>query len=262
MRGRDDDRGLLIPFVQVVTDILAIECSLLLSWWVRFHSPLTTIIPVTRGIPPLEIYLLGSAVVTVVLLSILGSYRMYGVRRNASRVDEMTGIARSVTTGMILIAAGAFFYREYSFSRLVFVYMWISGTVLLSLTRIMILEFEKSRHRRGMGLVRAAIVGSGIIGADLYRKMHGHAGLGIEIAGYAGEASIPGTGMTRLGNIDDIPRIIEKERLGALFLALSEDESPRLVDILNSCTGLHVEFYLVPDMMKLVTSRLRVEEFE
>jgi exopolysaccharide biosynthesis polyprenyl glycosylphosphotransferase len=256
------ENGLLIPFLQVITDVVAMEAALLCSYYLRFHSALVSIIPVTRGVPSLHVYMVGSLALILVWLFIMGSNRMYGVRRNASRIDELSGLFRSVTAVMILAAAATFFYREYSFSRLVFVYIWLMGIFSLSVTRLSILGFEKARHRRGKGIVRGAVAGSGILGSELYSTIDGHPGLGIEMAGYIGRPEVEGLSVRCLGQLEQISEIVENEAITVLFIALDADESNSLVSVLSGCVGMHIEFYLVPDMMKMVTSRFRVEQFD
>ncbi|MBU8921932.1 MAG: undecaprenyl-phosphate glucose phosphotransferase [Bacteroidales bacterium] len=256
------EKGLLIPFLQVVTDVIAMEAAFLCSYYLRFHSPLVSIIPVTRGIPSLRVYMVGSLALILIWLFIMGSNRMYGVRRNASRVDELSGLVKSVTTGMILAAAAAFFYREYSFSRLVFGYIWLLGIFFLSFTRLSILGFEKSRHRRGKDIVKGAVAGSGVLGNELFNTIDGHPGLGIKMIGYIGKPEKEDLSIRCLGQLDEISEIIENEGITVLFIALDVEENDMLVPMLSGCVGMHVEFYLVPDMMKMVTSRFRVEQFD
>ena len=53
-------KDLLIPLLTVVGDAAAIEAAFLFSFWVRFHSPLTSILPVELGVPSLNAYIYGS----------------------------------------------------------------------------------------------------------------------------------------------------------------------------------------------------------
>ena len=61
--SRSHRKDFFIPLLTVVADALAIEASFLASYWLRFYSPLTSIVPVTQGFPPLSAYILGSLVV-------------------------------------------------------------------------------------------------------------------------------------------------------------------------------------------------------
>src|SRR3989338_11004658 len=61
-------KDLFIPAATVFVDAVAIELAFLLSYWLRFHSPLTEFIPVTKGFPPLIAYVRGSLFVIPVWL--------------------------------------------------------------------------------------------------------------------------------------------------------------------------------------------------
>jgi len=61
----------IFPFFLFLADVAVIFSSFLLAYWVRFYSPLTEIVPVTKGIPPLSFYLYGSIFVAVVWVAVL-----------------------------------------------------------------------------------------------------------------------------------------------------------------------------------------------
>ena len=42
---------LIIPLLQVFIDVVAIEAAFLIAYWLRFHSFMTSWIPVTKGFP-------------------------------------------------------------------------------------------------------------------------------------------------------------------------------------------------------------------
>lgn len=260
MSRRGKDGELLIPFLQVLTDIIAVEGAFFISYWLRFHSPLTELVPVTRGIPPLDVYAVSSLFVTALMIILLERNSLYGVRRNSSRTDELGGIFRSVTTGMLIIAAATFFYREFSYSRLVFILIWLACIVLLATARFAIIDLERYRHRKGRGIKRAAVVGSGYGSRDVHGALAEQPGLGMDLVGFIGENPHLDPVLERLGPLDDIPGIIASQRLDVIFIAFGGDEESRLFDMIDRCAGLDVEFFLVPDVLEMMTSRLRVEE--
>ncbi len=48
---------IIFTLVTLFTDGLALFASMLLAYWLSFHSPLTTLFPIFRGIPPVSEYL-------------------------------------------------------------------------------------------------------------------------------------------------------------------------------------------------------------
>ncbi len=67
----------LIPLLAVVSDAVAIEGAFLLSYWLRFFSPLTSTFEVTLGIPPLATYVNSSLVFIPVWLFVFQSRGLY-----------------------------------------------------------------------------------------------------------------------------------------------------------------------------------------
>lgn len=260
MIKRPKEHGLFIPFLQVISDIIAIEGAFLVSYWLRFHSFLIDIVPVTKGSPSLNGYLLSSYLVTAVWLFIFQMNGLYGVRRNVSRVYEINRIIKSVIIGMLVAMAGAFLYRGYSFSRIVFFLIGVTSIVFIMIFRLGIINYERARHRKGKDLVCAAIAGSSTWVGDVLEAIRKNPGFGIDIVGYIGENVLLTESCAYLGPVDGIARIIKKQNLDVVFIAPGEKESRLFSDILQKCIGLNVEFYLLPDIIDIMTSRLRVEE--
>jgi exopolysaccharide biosynthesis polyprenyl glycosylphosphotransferase len=253
---------LLIPLMQALSDIVAIDISFLFSYWLRFYSPLTSVFPVVKGFPSLGVYVFSSWVVILVWLLIFRALSLYGTRRNAGPVDELYLVVKGVTLGMLIVMAVAFFYRGFSYSRLVFLLIWATSIIFLSVGRILLLYLERRLHRMGTGLVKGAIVGTSKWGERLHEKVHGHPGLGIQIVGRIGKSASPEHGIPLLGEKEEIAKIVEREGISVLFLALDDSETGELFLLMNECSGLDVKFYLIPSALEMMTSRIRVEEVE
>ena len=67
----------IFPFLLFLADVLIIFCAFFLAYWVRFYSPLTGILPVTKGIPPLSFYFYGSIFVALVWVAVFNAYGLY-----------------------------------------------------------------------------------------------------------------------------------------------------------------------------------------
>jgi len=260
--GSRKKNDLLIPFLQVFTDLVGIEVSFLGSYWLRFYSPLTVVFPVAKGFPSLSVYVVSSLVVMLVWLIIFKAMRSYRARKNASAIDEVYSVVKGVTLGMLIVMASAFFYRGFSYSRLVFVLIWTTSIVLLSASRILLIQYEKRLHRKRRGLLKAAIIGSSKWGETLFAKVNRQPGLGLDIIGYMGRSAFLSEKIRSLGSFRDIAKAVEGEGISILFLALDEIETPELFFLINECSGLNVKFYLVPNLLEMMTSQLSVEQLE
>ena len=111
----------LIPTLGVIFDAVSIEGAFVLAYLLRFYTRIFTFLPLTEDMPPLAAYLLSSLVVIPVWLLIFEAGKMYGGRRNVALGDEFYNIAKFITLKMLILLNDTFFYRAFSYSRIVFI---------------------------------------------------------------------------------------------------------------------------------------------
>ncbi len=256
----------LIPLLAVLSDIIAIEAAFLLSYWLRFFSPLITVFEVTRGVPPLSGYIISSCVFIPIWLFVFQSRGMYGARRNSHMSDEFFAIVRLVTIVLLIVMSATFFYRGFSYSRGVFILLWGSSIAAVTAGRFIVMEFEKFLYRRGKELKTVAIVGSNENAEAIFSILSSHTSLGYEVVGYYADAQAPAhyklSEVRYLGFIKDLPNQISAYRLQAALIALSHKEHPQLLEMIRESEGLNIEMMMVPDMLDMMTSRVRIQEIE
>lgn len=264
-RRREGD--ILIPLLRVILDALTISLSFLLSYWLRFDSGVFEWFNLVPAIPPpLGMYVLSSGVMVIVILLLFNFRKAYRSRRRVSLSDEMITIGTVATQGMLILLSVAFFYREFSYSRIVFVLIWLTMMPMLFFGRALVASVERKLHRRGMYLKRALIVGNDALANDVYRRLHRHPSFGFDIAGYL--ADMPAAGDLQVascpyrGSIDGAAAVIERESIDTVFLALRSQEHQRMFDLASECEGLDVEFLMVPDVLDVLTSQVRLTEYE
>ncbi len=256
----------IFPFFLFLADVIIIFSSFLLAYWVRFYSPLTKIVPVTKGIPPLSFYLYGSIFVVVVWVVVFNAYGLYKSTRPKTAFDELYVLAKGATLGFLIVMAFTFFYRGTSYSRATLVASWILGIILLYGERRIMAKLERGFIKRGYGVKKAIIVGTGEMGLSLYNRWKENPQLGCQLIGLveggdkleeqtnpADCADIP-----VLGTIDDLSRIIKEKNIELVILALPLSYHQRIMEIVLSCEDLKVEFQIVPDMFEIMAARARI----
>ncbi|HEY4643778.1 MAG TPA: undecaprenyl-phosphate glucose phosphotransferase [Bacteroidota bacterium] len=255
-----------IPLLTLISDALAIEFSFLAAYWLRFDSPLTGLFEVTRGFPPIDAYLYGSLAVIPVWVLIFTSRNLYSIRRNVYITDEFFTIVKLVTVGMLIVMSAAFFYRAFSYSRLVFGMIWLLSIFTVTSGRFLLLELEKYLYRKGHDLRETVVVGSTPTANTLYWTVQEHPNLGYKVLGYFSDRpSAAGTRLAdaiHLGRLDEVGRYLRRHPLDLALIALNSEDHPRLYEMIRLCEGLNVEFMMVPDVLEMMTSRVRLKEIE
>ena len=258
----------LIPTMGVLFDSIAIEVSFLLAYWLRFRTSFFEFLPLTEDTPPLDAYILGSIIIIPIWLMLFNSRKMYGARRNIAIVDDLFTVVKVVTIGMLIVMSVAFFYRAFSYSRVVFGLLWLTSIVSILFGRIFIVQIEKSMYRRGHDLRNAVIIGDNEAANRIYRALNNHPLLGYKLIGYFADTLSPiGEPLhksTLLGTIQDAPKKLIKNNVELALISLNSSDHMKLHQLVQGCEGIDVEFMMVPDILELMASpdHVRIRELE
>lgn len=267
---RDD---FLITTLGVLFDSIAIEFSFLFSYWLRFRTDVLSYLPLGEETPPFDAYFYGSLVIVPVWLLIFKTRGMYGDRRNVSLADEFFSILRLVTLGMLVVMSAAFFYRAFSYSRVVFGLLWLTSVIAIFIGRFFLYQVEKLLYRHGRELRNVVIIGDNETAELIYQKLYNHPLLGYRLVGYFADRAenktrqalngSPGLHqLPYLGTPKDFPDRIHSGGIELVLIALTYNEYPKLSELVCECEGVNVEFMLVPDILEVMTGGVRVKEIE
>jgi exopolysaccharide biosynthesis polyprenyl glycosylphosphotransferase len=264
--NRQRRNDFLIPLLTVLSDIVAIEGAFLLSYWLRFFSPLTQYFEVELGVPPLTSYIYSSIVFIPVWLLVFNSRHLYGTRRNTHISDELFALVRLISLCMMIMMSATFFYREFSFSRGVFILLYLTSIVLITFGRFLVMEFEKYLYRKGKELKSIVILGKNATAERICEHFLRHKELGYEILGYYADAKAENhsslSTIRHIGTINKLVDDIIPMRIQCAMITLSHNEQETLVDLLRETEGQNIEFMMVPDLLEMLTSRVRIQEIE
>ncbi len=171
-----------------------------------------------------------------------------------------------MSIGLLVVMSATFFYRGFSFSRGVFILLWGTAIAAITTGRFFIMEFEKLLYRRGRELKTVAVIGSNSTADAIYSLLSSHPSLGYDVVGYYADASASAplklSGARHLGQIRELPNGLATYRIQAALIALSYKEHPQLLEMIRDAEGLNVELLMVPDMLDMMTSRVRIQDIE
>jgi len=257
----------LLPLLTVLSDAFAIEAAFLVSYWLRFRSPVFDALGfVFEAAPPLEQYLFGSLIVILLWITLFHSRKMYTTRRDAQLAEELLSVAGVISFGMLIVLSVAFFYRDASFSRIVAVLLWASAIVLVFTGRTLLHLYERSLYRQGKALKRAIVLGHEHGAQQVYARLHRHTSFGYDILGYCADAQAPASSTlaqaSYLGSLEEVPGIIARTRVPVAFIALGQEDHHRLFALISACEGVNIEFMLVPDLLEILTGNVKLRELE
>ena len=265
---------LLVAFY-IVTDALLASWAFVLAYGIRFESGL---VPVTKGYPPIEQYLRllpFVAILTPLAYQLQGVYRL---RRGRSRVDDFfavfIGSILAVVFGVLSTLYVQAYYvsestranGEYQVSQLVWAMFLVLNVGLTYASREGVREFLERRWRAGIGLKRVLIAGASELGRMVADRILQHRELGLQVVGFiddrAGGDHIGYRGLPLLGTLADVSEIAQRERIDHLYVALSLEEHPKLLDLMAITSRECIDVKVVPDLLQFITLRARLEDLD
>jgi len=253
---------MLIPFLAVLSDAVAIFLSFYTSYILRFESFLVEFIPVTKGHPPLEAYMLACMFVAPVWLIMFNGGKVYRPRRDADLSNEFFSVVRQISIGMLIVFSIAFFYRSFSYSRIVFFFLWLTAILFIFMGRMLVFAYERRLYKSGRELRNLLIVGSSTAAQEIALRVSQHPATGYRLCGYLSREGerIESVSVPRLGWLSELPGIVDSERIETIIVCLPAGESPMLSDLLTALEGKSIQILIHPDVIGVRPTRLRVME--
>jgi len=94
--------------IRVAVDTVMLSAAFCTAYWVRFYSPLTGFVPISKGIPPFGFYLTAFPVATVVFLYMFKLFGSYAKRWRYDAMNEFFLVSKGMVAGMIALMALTF----------------------------------------------------------------------------------------------------------------------------------------------------------
>jgi exopolysaccharide biosynthesis polyprenyl glycosylphosphotransferase len=252
----------LIVAAMVLVDAIIVFDAFALAYILRFRFQLLA----RDYFPPAPVheYLRAMVVVAYLWVPIFFIAGLYDFRRHRSRIDVVRAVVKAVSFGTILILSLTYFYRDFSFSRLVCVFAWALSIVFFSAFRLAVDMCRRDRHRRSLGLREVAVIGSRALARYLVERIRAQPELGYRIRGLVDsappEVAIPDC--PYLGSLPDLAAVIDSQLLDGVFIAYPTLGHYELLEVIQVCEAKGVSIRMVPPTYDLLINFSDFEEVD
>lgn len=261
MNPRIFRKNLLIPILKIVTDAFALECAFLFAYYLRFQSPVQYIFPITKGYPPFTQYFIASIFLTTAYLTLYALEYSYRTRYFSSFAREIPVILKTCFLGILVAMSVAFLYRGFSYSRLTFFFMFILTNIFGLLARYLFHHFKRNvLIPKGYSVQKLILVGSAEMIPSYYAQIKGDKNQLFEVLGYFSERKIDNADISHLGQIRDMPALIEQLSPDALLLTFEASDDHKVLEILEISEGKNIELFFIPNILNIITSHTSLFE--
>jgi len=245
----------------LLNDLFILTACWIAAFYLRFYAP---IIPVTKGVPLLEDYLI---LLIFVLAIWIGTLRLTGVyHRFFNRTQEVLALFKANFIALMILVFITFFFQRTEFSRLVFLYFSLLSFLFLLLSRLFFKDYYISLQKKHLPSERVLIVGARELAQDVAETIQKHPELGLQISGFL--TRVPQKvrtyihGIEVLGLYEEIDQVIQNHKINLVIFALSLTAHQNLEELLNRIRDEMVDIKIVPDLYRFISLRGGVEEFE
>ena len=203
------------------------------------------------------------AILTGFVFSFSGVYRLHKV---VHPPQELFHLLRGTLTLLLLTLVAAFFYREFSFSRVHTLYFLACLLILLFISRLITKGSLHWLHARGAHVEHVLLIGNGVSANKFIERLVRLKSLGIVLKGVIEtngvQNSVIPDNIPRLGGIDQLYQIIQEHKIDQVFIALPPEEQHYLPELKELLAEQWVDVRIIPDLGTFRTLHTEVESFD
>jgi Undecaprenyl-phosphate glucose phosphotransferase len=256
----------------MAADLGATLFAFFIAWNLRFENP---VVPIKHGVPEFQRYLELLPAVLLIWPIVFYFHGLYQTRRGRSRVDEVLTVVVAVLLAAIFLATFTAWYRPplapgsaytFTYSR------WFMGlfvgldVVTVAAARMVVRWGLQRRALNGHSQQRILVVGAGMLGREIAKKLQDHRELGLQLVGFLdddpGKAGATFHGAPVLGSIQDVDRVLEEDRVDQVYIALPLEAHKKMLRALERVRSECVEVKLVPDILQYATLKATLEDLD
>jgi len=252
-------------WVLLLVDFITVNLAYALYYAFRVRSGL-----VSYPIEP-EFWLPLMAVYGYWLLWFLffGLYRSWYAQ---SRLDEILTLLRTTVLGALMLFFLIFVddaaTASKADSRLLIAVYWLLVFSLVTIGRLNVRAIQKKLLMAGVGSRNTLIIGHSNKAIELCDMVLRYPALGYKVVGYvrAGKEaerrpahrSSGGQRVPVLGEIKDMPKLLERHNIQEVLIGLDSTQHPQLLEVIKFCDGREVGMKIVPDLYDIVSGQARI----
>jgi exopolysaccharide biosynthesis polyprenyl glycosylphosphotransferase len=209
-------------------------------------------------------YVKAMVVVAYFWILLFYVFGLYDLSRNRSSIDIFHIVVKAVTFGTLIILSLTYFYREFSFSRLVCIYAWLLSVVLFSAFRVSVQLVRSEWFRRGRHPRNVMIVGSRTLAHFLVDKIRKQPELGYRIVGLV-DSSAPTRHIDDcpfLGTTEELSTLLDRHAVDGVLIAHPALGQFELLEIIQICEQHGTGIRMVPATFDLLVNYRDFEEVD
>jgi exopolysaccharide biosynthesis polyprenyl glycosylphosphotransferase len=186
---------------------------------------------------------------------------LYRTRLRALILDGLVPVISAISVAAMAVAMlGMFANREVP-TQADWLRAWAFSLLAVGAGRMLLAFAQRWARSRELVGKPVLIMGAGLVGAQVARRLEGHPEYGLRPVGFLDEnprsiAEVGGRDMPVLGTLEDLDQIVAETRVENLIVAFSSVADARVSLLIQRCQELGVEVSVVPRMFDTINNRV------
>jgi exopolysaccharide biosynthesis polyprenyl glycosylphosphotransferase len=205
-----------------------------------------------------------AATFPLVTLAVVHARRNPDERLHASVLDTATHVLGAVSFAAVLtIAANSVLGGAHPVG--LALRLWLFAFVYLGLARAVLMSVRRHAVRNAALATPTLIVGAGVVGEHLVRRLSGDQRYGLRPVGFLDADPLPRSDRSRaplaplLGGPDDLADAVARTGARRVILAFSSEPDHVLIEKVKECQRLGIEVSLVPRLYEAINDRATLD---
>lgn len=260
------DNQRMLNRVQVLMDTFIIIIAYLITYYLRFFSPLTRFRFFSAEVGtfyPLAVYARYLIIIVPLYLIIYSYTKLYTPKRNKKKWSEFFSITFSNIIGAVFYLALLYMLGERDISRTFMVLFSLINVLICTLARMLLAYTLRLARRRGYNLKHVILVGYSRAAESYIDRIFANPQWGYYIHGILDDTMEVGTMYKKvpvIGTLDQLQNFLTRMTLDEIAITLSIAEYEKLELLVATCekSGVHTKF--VPDYHNFIPTRPYTED--
>jgi exopolysaccharide biosynthesis polyprenyl glycosylphosphotransferase len=253
-----------LPLALLIGDAVIVVISIVAAYW--YYVNLDPLRKSAGAALPFAPYVPAIPIAIAIFLFSLAINHQYQSWRGRTLMDLLMGLYSGVgLAAIIVLAAISVGNLGIDYSRLTITYAVIICAVLMTAERYVLRQYETNLRRKGIGTERVLLVGTGPGSELLARRMSMFPQYGYQVCGVLDDDQPIGSafaGSTVVGRLDDLPAKARDLGVDEVFIAMTDGNRSRLLQLVQQCEDTQLEFKVIPDLLDIMSTRTEVNSID
>lgn len=246
--------------LHLVIDLLVIEASYMLAWYLKFK---TSLFGHEEGRLSFETYMRAMWLIVPGYILLYLAFHLYTSKRVQGRRLELGNILKANVLGLIIILAVLYITKQHNFSREMLFIFFVINVLAEVIIRMGIRIVLHIMRKSGFNIKHILLVGYSRAAEAYIDRIRAFPQWGYQIKGILDDNVEPGTnynGAVVLGTTDMLNDMLTANDLDEIAITLGLNEYGKLEKLVNMCekSGVHTQF--VPDYNNIIPSKPYTED--